>query len=263
MRPNFFIIGAQRSATGWISQCLREHPDIYLARDETRYFDKKYEKGMEWWESQYFTENGEYRAIGEKTANYLYDPQVPGRIHEHLPDVKLIVSLRDPVSRFNSAWIMKARTRPELRNMSFAQIIKQEPDLLLRGKYYEQLSRYYKLFHEQNILVLIYEDKYTDESLFIQNIYRFLDVDDEYVPDSLMLQTKTGAWENTRPSLLRITSRLLNYKSPLRRLYNYFRPESEPCWLRAEDIDYLVSYYEKDTGMLKSMLGRELDEWQQ
>ena len=54
MLPNFLIIGAARCATGWISQCLREHPDIFVASDETRFFDENYKKGLGWWEQRYF-----------------------------------------------------------------------------------------------------------------------------------------------------------------------------------------------------------------
>jgi len=40
-RINFIGIGAAKSATTWVADCLRGHPDIYLpAEKELNYFNK-------------------------------------------------------------------------------------------------------------------------------------------------------------------------------------------------------------------------------
>ena len=43
MLPNFLIIGAQKSGTSWLSECLREHPDVYISEQKEIYFFSDYD----------------------------------------------------------------------------------------------------------------------------------------------------------------------------------------------------------------------------
>ena len=126
MLPNFLIIGAVRCATGWISQCLREHPDIFMASDETHFFDENYEKGLDWWEQIYFDTWKSEKAVGEKTANYIFEPSVPARIASFSSDVKLICCLRDPIDRMYSHYVLQStreKDRVTVPFTSFTSIV--------------------------------------------------------------------------------------------------------------------------------------------
>ena len=64
MLPNFIGIGAQRAATTWLYQCLKEHPEVYVPDvKEIHFFDENYDKPLAWYLS-FFENAGGYRAVG-------------------------------------------------------------------------------------------------------------------------------------------------------------------------------------------------------
>lgn len=263
MLPNFLIVGGQRCATGWISQCLREHPDVFMAPDETRFFDWNFEEGTEWWRERYFYRLREQKAIGEKTANYLTDALAPQRIFNTLPKVKILCCLRNPVERLQSAFMMKACENPRLKDFSLEELIRVEPDLVERGRYSKYLQQYYQLFPGKRILVLIYDDKQKDPHHFIKTIYNFLDLDSSFIPGSLNIQTKPGAAENNYKFLSRFSRAILHRHSPLRKLYSFFRPDASSSLWTANDLQFLGRIYKAEIQKLEILIGRKLPEWQE
>ena len=73
--PSFLVIGAQRAGTSLLHQILLAHPDVYVPaqRKEVHYFDRYFERGVEWYQSYFPAADaaGRYRAIGEITPDYL------------------------------------------------------------------------------------------------------------------------------------------------------------------------------------------------
>jgi hypothetical protein len=261
MLPNFLIIGGQRCATGWIAQCLREHPEVFMAQDETRFFDWNFAKGTDWWEQNYFSAAHDEQAIGEKTANYLTDIDVPGRIFNTLPHAKIICCLRNPVDRLYSAFMMKARNNQALKEFSVDEVVREEPDLVERGRYSTYLRQYYRLFSDKQILVLLYDDKQKDPHCFVKTIYDFLGVDPDVVPRSLLVQTKPGALENSSKYLARISQALLHRHSPFRRLYSALRPSRKSSQWSCAEFQHLSQIYEEEINALETLIGRKLPEW--
>ena len=101
-QPYFLGIGAQKSATSWISKCLNEHPDICVALSkETHFFsdDKRFSQGIEHYKLYFTNCCNKNIHKGEYSTTYLFSKFAPQRICNMYPDVKLIVSLRNPVDR--------------------------------------------------------------------------------------------------------------------------------------------------------------------
>jgi hypothetical protein len=182
MLPNFIIIGAPRAGTTWISKNIREHPEIFLPKiKELHFFDRDYEKGIEYYE-RFFEGSQRCKAIGEATPEYLYIKDVPALIKQHLPDVKLILSLRNPVDRvYSRYWNAKARFKQN-RDLSFEEKIKEKPIFLEEGFYYDHILRYLEFFPKENFLFLLFDDLKTDPARFLNSIYEFLDVDTGFTP---------------------------------------------------------------------------------
>ena len=119
MLPSFLGIGVQRSATTWVHNCLKEHPGVYVPEEkELRFFDENYERGFAWYE-KYFETSSEGQVVGEITPNYFNVPDALARISEHLPEVKLFVIFREPVSRARSAY--RLLLDDKYKNMTFRQ----------------------------------------------------------------------------------------------------------------------------------------------
>ncbi|MEM1327397.1 MAG: sulfotransferase domain-containing protein [Bacteroidota bacterium] len=104
--PRVLILGAQKAATTSLHYYLTRDPQIRAGRTkEINFFNWNYEKGKRYYKRQFdIRENVRYI---DASPNYLYHPDVPGRVADLLgTKVKLIVSLRDPVKRAYSTWNM-------------------------------------------------------------------------------------------------------------------------------------------------------------
>ena len=154
--PSFICIGAQKSGTTWIHEALSLNPAVYLParRKEVHFFDRYFDKGVGWYEA--FFRGGAGRLCGEVTPAYLFDPEVPLRIHTVCPEAKLLVSLRDPVRRAYSHYRQLVAKAGERR--SFMDVIDQVPEVFRRGLYHEQLSRYEEWFPREQVHILFFED---------------------------------------------------------------------------------------------------------
>jgi hypothetical protein len=129
--PLFIIAGTQKSGSTVLAAYLAHHANISFAkRKELHFFDKSanYEKGIE----EYYTEFKISRntiTMGEATPFYLASRKACKRIAKHFPDVKMIVILRDPISRAYSEYQMKVR-RVQEQSLFFQLVNKHQPEIL-------------------------------------------------------------------------------------------------------------------------------------
>jgi hypothetical protein len=257
---NFLVIGAMRCATGWIRQCLREHPDIYMPQKEPHFFDVKYEKGSDWYLKTFFYNWKNEKAIGEKTATYLHTKEAALRIHEFNPKMKLICSLRDPVERLYSHYIMKNR---KLSSKDLLDEITLQSEYVQRSLYHKQLQWFLEYFPKEDIYIVIYEEKKHNPIDFIQKIYRFLEVDDGFKPPSAHTQTKPGRIELQSHVWSYLSRFTLHSKSPiaLKNLYSSMRPQKSSIELDRKEFIQLAKFFKNDISFLEEMLERELKLW--
>ncbi len=133
--PNFLVVGAQKCGTTWLHHHLRQHPRVFMpeGKDQGHFC---------WTRGPHATTPVEYAAtfknaradqcIGEATAAYFwtetgsawerkpdgYQENIPQRVRAELgPDLRLILSLRDPVERAVSGYfhhIAFGSARPEI-----------------------------------------------------------------------------------------------------------------------------------------------------
>ena len=107
--PNFLIVGGQRCGTTTLFKTLLQHPGVLgpSLRKGVHYFDLAYEQPLSWYRSHFpstrrvlgmANKNGYAAAVGESSPYYLWHPCAMDRINRDLPDVRLLVLLRDPVS---------------------------------------------------------------------------------------------------------------------------------------------------------------------
>ena len=109
--PNFLVLGEQKCGTGWVRDMLLEHPDVFIASKELKFFShkSKYARGIQSY-SRHF-KGVRQSVIGEKSPEYFWqhsgvkelNQDVFGLINSELPEAKLILILRDPVNRAISA----------------------------------------------------------------------------------------------------------------------------------------------------------------
>ncbi len=198
--PNFLLIGGQKCGTTWLSKMIRQHPDVFApATKELHFFDKpfNYSRGIKWYQDQFENYQGE-KAIGEFTPNYLCVNRSGGReiqnnknwnipqlIHKNYPDIKLLVSLRDPVQRAISAYyhfVCRRGIAPTTRITE----VDDKYGIISIGFYYSHLCEWLKFFAKDQFLILIYEhDIVQNPEQTIRHIYRFLEIDEQFKPEDL------------------------------------------------------------------------------
>jgi hypothetical protein len=197
MLPTFLIVGAQRAGTTALFFHLRRHPDVASPRGvdqsvawgkELHFFDKRFDKGLDWYRSFFPLEAyrglarklGRELVAGEATPYYLFHPAVPERVAATLPAVRLIALLRDPIERAYSHYQLMRRSG--LEKLSFEDALAAEEERLAgererlladpsfrarhhrdhsyvaRGLYAVQLERWLAHFPREQLLVLRAED---------------------------------------------------------------------------------------------------------
>ena len=188
--PDFLGIGTQKGGTTSLHQWLEKNPHAFVPEcKEIHYFDLKYEKPLSWYSEQFISATQKQKR-GEITPYYMFHPLAAQRIKNDLPNVKMIVLLRDPVERTISH-LMHAKKRgyepltPEeaveeegKRLRSGDALACQRNSYVSRSKYIEQINRYEKLFNRSQILVLKSEDMFKGNRKIWTKIQSFLQIDE-------------------------------------------------------------------------------------
>lgn len=115
---DFLIIGAARCATTSLQHQFQADPSVYMPDPELHFFSREFAKGQNWYLNQFEVPKSA-KIIGEKSNFYLSDPKAAKRIHKFLPDIKLVVQLRNPIKRAYSDYCMLFRrgsVGPDIEN---------------------------------------------------------------------------------------------------------------------------------------------------
>lgn len=278
MLPNFIGIGAQRAATTWLYQCLKEHPEVYVPDvKEIHFFDENYDKPLAWYLS-FFEDASGYPAVGEITPNYLNVPEALLRIAEHLPTARLIVILREPIARAYSAYRL---LNERFGHMSFQEACESTEYFLRLSCYSEDLKRMYASFPAAQIRVFFYEDVSERPRELLRELFRFLEVDDTFEPaaatkvynaiimpgaqrfaSSLRLDWFVGRVRNTRLgqwAKSQISKQQARMKAPAGETRK--RTQAESAIAPDEYIKYLKDYFRRDILEVQRLTGRDLSSW--
>lgn len=294
-RPiDFVVIGAQKAGSTFIQKCLSEHPQIFMPKGEISYFeDPDYKKNSFEWFIKKFDKASNGQIIGFKRPNCLGKPECAKRIKRDLPKVKLIMILRNPVNRAVSAYYhqMRTGTLPIIEvNDGLERVLKGEyknwkraKEILEFGLYAKHLTRFYKWFDNSQILILILDEVKKEPLVKIQEVYKFVGVDDEFVPKVLNRRVMEGIYSLQRLRLWNLFNRFYyNYNSKCTRLEPKRKNLLEwiivlfilgidklmKGWLINEKPklesklkNKLVKYYKKDLRKLEKMINKDLGIW--
>jgi hypothetical protein len=120
--PDFFVIGAPKAGTTAVHAALANHPQLHLSKvkEPKFYLDdgarppRHSGPGDAHSDREWVWRRPDYEALfagappgclrGESTPFYLSDYEAQRRIHDEIPEAKLIAILRDPVDRAYSNW---------------------------------------------------------------------------------------------------------------------------------------------------------------
>jgi hypothetical protein len=250
VKPTFLCIGVQKSGTESLINYLNQHPEIFMKRQELHFFDTKNltDSGIIQYEKQFDTDK---LIVGEKTPSYNYLQFAIDRIYTYNPNIKLILILREPISRAFSQYNMTLSfMKKSLNDVSDEQIIadfEKEEGVQLseiqengnyyiaRGKYDEILMHIFSKFKRENIYIGIAEEIKENKQTYYNDIFKFL-----------------GATEmiNINED---VDAHIRNYDRPIpnileKKLYDIFRPHNERLYeILGRRIDSWEAYYHQIT----------------
>jgi hypothetical protein len=242
--PSFLIVGPQKCATTWLYNCLYEHPDVLMPEtDSVHYFDMFYHKHESWYRNHFSRYDGE-QVVGEETPTYIRDEKAPERIGETLPDVKLIFTFRNPIDRaYSHWWHEKSKDK---HSFEFEEVL-ENYDLfqnwIVPGFYHRHLSRYMDYVPEENIKICLFDDLVENDLAYVQDVYDFLGVDDEYVPSLIDQKVNQGKFRMVNRQMI-----YANVASGFKRIapaqaVNFLRPAHRRV------LQFLISQTEYEKGM--------------
>lgn len=111
--PQAVIIGVKKGGTRALLEFLRVHPDIRAVGAEPHFFDRNYDNGLEWYRDL-MPKTLEGQITMEKTPSYFVTREAPARISAMSRDTKLIVVVRDPVTRAISDYTQTLSKKPDI-----------------------------------------------------------------------------------------------------------------------------------------------------
>ena len=204
---NFICIGGQRCGKNTMYTWLRDHPEVSTSQEmEINFFSHYWEKGYGWYENHFSLKN-KTKAMGEMSGSYLYDKQAPDRVKQYNKDVKIIVSLRDPVKRVISHFKHSVKVRHiASENLDVIDSIKNSPALVEFSRYRKYLGYWLDIFPAENILVLNFENVIKHPKETYKELCIFLGIDTEIESSNLGTIQNTSYIPRSHTPLRMITS---------------------------------------------------------
>lgn len=269
--PDFLAVGPSRTGTTWLHEVLESGTDLPANVKETQFFTSQYYKGIDWYAWQFRFARGD-RPVGE-VCPYFNPPIARKRIKLHLPDCRIICTLRDPVDRVYSHYKMllcNGWTRG-----TFLNNVQRLARMQNANRYATNLAGWFDLFGRDRVLVLFYEDLQRDRQEYINRICEFIGAAPIDLSRLNLPRHSVNSFERAPRSrhLAKHASRFREFlrRHDLYRINNLL--EGSGVWefcsgggakfppLAPEDDARVRAVYVAEVEALEKLLGRDLSAW--
>jgi len=293
--PNFLIVGAAKSGTTSLYYYLKEHPEICISKNikETFFFTGKDFKDVNKESCNYgryavtslerykllFNHCANKKVRGEVCVAYLffYKESIQN-IKKILSDkVKIIIVLRNPIDRAFSNYLHHVRDGCEKETFEKALSLEKERKrkkwwwgyyLIEAGMYYDQVKAYLENFSE--VKIYLYDDLKKDPLSLVQDIYRFLEVNDSFTPKSLGIKYNVSGIPKNR-----FFYEIIFKSNPIKSVITPFIPRNlrekiiaiasqkllKKPQMKPETREYLKELYQEDVLKLQGLIKKDLTHW--
>ena len=197
--PNLVVIGAQKCGTSALHYYLDLHPEVHMSSPKELFFfiseddfdpepfisepgerrlfgrTKNWSRGTAWYVSHF---RADLPVRGESTPSYAspWYPGVAARMAQMLPEAKLIFMVRDPIERIVSQYMHFLAGGAEWRPLTAA--VGPSSVYVERSRYASLLRPFLEHFPRSRILLLRQEDLLGRRRETLQEVFRFLGVDE-------------------------------------------------------------------------------------
>ncbi|KAM4524898.1 heparan sulfate glucosamine 3-O-sulfotransferase 6 [Odontesthes bonariensis] len=178
--PQAIIIGVKKGGTRALLEFLRIHPDVRAVGSEPHFFDRFYDRGLEWYRNL-MPRTLEGQITMEKTPSYFITKEAPRRVLSMSRHTKLIVVVRDPVTRAISDYtqtLTKSPGLPSFQNLAFRNatqsLIDTSWSAIRIGIYAKHLENWLRYFPLSRFLFVSGERLVTDPAGEMGRVQDFL-----------------------------------------------------------------------------------------
>jgi hypothetical protein len=193
---DLLIIGAQKSFTTSLKMYLGEHPSVIThPQQEMAYFtdDREYFAGYKKAISHYFKgiSKTEGKRVVAKNAILYTSEEAVKRLHDYNPNCKVLLTLRNPVDRAYSAYLMESNYADigfpfeKIIDVAVKADVSYWPFQLIidAGNYAKHLKTVYKHFPKEQVMIVLCDEIKENPVKVCREIFRWLGVDDTFVPE--------------------------------------------------------------------------------
>jgi Sulfotransferase domain len=170
--PDFIAVGPPRTATTWMDLVLRGKVCLPGTK-ETHFFARNYSLGIDWY-ANHFRHCAQGQVAGEICAAYFENAEALERIHAHIPQCKIICTLRDPVDRLYSYY--KLMRQKGTTGLSFEKAVLKHPQMLDCSRYASLAAGWQARFGPDNVLILLHDDLSADPQSYLDRITGFIGI---------------------------------------------------------------------------------------
>lgn len=178
--PQAIIIGVKKCGTRALLEYLRLHPDMKGTGPEPHFFDRHYHKGLEWYRNKMPPTIDGQMTI-EKTPSYFITREVPKRIFNMSKNMKILVIVRDPITRAISDYAQLASRRIHMQrfeDLAFVntttRIVDTTWNVIRIGVYAKFLERWLHYFPLSQIHFVSGEELISDPARELSRVQDFL-----------------------------------------------------------------------------------------
>ena len=196
--PEFLVIGGAKCGTTSLFSYILQHPKVVAPTLKEVHFFEYISKTNESWYRMHFPIKKNGIVTGEATPGYLVHPFVPERVHKIIPNVKLIIILRNPVDRaysaFNYMMNLGTQIRTDFENVineeiSRMKLIEGNPEFeisdrnydytltysyLRHGIYVNYIKNWFRYFPKEQFFMLHSKELSDNTNSVMQKIFGFL-----------------------------------------------------------------------------------------
>ena len=192
--PNAMVVGPMKAGSTWIHDYLSARGDVGLPDEvkETFFFDKHYNRGVDWYAARFRRAAGHLHPVTIEVAPSLFHhPNAPARVRATLGDIPIVVTTRDPVERSWSHYLHLRRygfTRSPLEDA-----VAHFPEIISASRYVQMIARWCECFDIDRITVLRLEQLKTDPEGYAGALCSALSLPGRLAPDAMLQRANEKA----------------------------------------------------------------------
>lgn len=227
------IAGAQKAGTTSLKNYLGQHPQLQThLQKEFAFFvdDTAYAEGYIPAKRKYFSVAKDKALLVAKSAGLYISEAAIKRMHEHNPDCKLIMILRNPVERTYSSYLMERNYGAINEPFEIINDIIRKSDptdwryefFIGMSLYHKKLEMIYRYFPEEQVKLIRFEDLTRDPQEVCRTVFQWIGVDHSFTPDTSVRHNVTTVTRSQRYGKLLL--RVLSNSNPLKKAARILLP---------------------------------------